>query len=657
MKTLLITLSALSLAASALAADPAKKAVETKKNVATNKTVVAKKPVEEKIDPLYQKIVQHPMMAQLRARMVLALRQGDKKAMGEICAAALKIDPSDAVWQYNYACALADGADAKAALDALEKAIKLGYRDAKGIAADRDFAKVSRQARFKELVKLAEATAKDPVPGVPVPQVLEAKVGKAVRMSESNLVWNADLGMYQALVRYDGGDLSVNRDNNHSPLQYGRHPGVARVDFPRKARQNWVSTGLPNTLYGGIPVFGNVSQGYHQEPIRRSLLRGAMTGIFGGEYPFKRLAACYLDNQVWCVPAVWDFPGRDYYGKPVGQGGDIYFPGQCPYAVVSVGASCTDLPFLKAILDARAKMSPETLKAMREKRLVGPTTQWLLRRSHKLVKAPEDYLTFRAHPTAYNILDLDTNRLNAAAAKLKPEELPPLAILRMVNTKVDPVPFFLPGRDYPDVQPEPLYVTPCAIALVLRAEPGRREFCFTASAAKEFEGAEYCWKVVHGDPKRVKVRGFSAAETPAKGFVRVEVDRIGMTTNRIDLACFARVKGKTEWGAPSFVSFSAVAQEDRKYDRNGRLVSIDYANPNKVPYVDGVIALPRKWKDEYCYGTDGKLLTVVRTQTGAAPRVFTAEAFRKLKYVPQESADKTKFAELTCVEPSASERP
>ena len=77
MKTLLITLSALSLAASALAADPAKKAVETKKNVATNKTAVAKKPVEEKIDPLYQKIVQHPMMAQLRARMVLALRQGD----------------------------------------------------------------------------------------------------------------------------------------------------------------------------------------------------------------------------------------------------------------------------------------------------------------------------------------------------------------------------------------------------------------------------------------------------------------------------------------------------------------------------------------------------------------------------------------------------
>ena len=637
----------LAFAAPTFAEAPAKKPAAAKKAAVEKKPDAAKKAAEdEKIEPLYQKIVQHPMMVQLRARMALAVRQGDKKAMGEICAAALKADPTDAVWQYNYACALADGPDSKAALDALEKAVQLGYRDAKGIAADQDFEKVNTLPRFKELVKLAEATAKDPVPGVPVPQVLEAQAGKTVRMTESNLVWNAQLGMYQALVKYDGGDLYVNRDNNHSALRFGRYPGVARVDLPKKANQNWVNTGLPNTLYGGIPVFGNVSQGYHKPPIRRSMLRGAMTGLFEGEYPLKRLAACYLDNQVWFIPAVWDFPGKDWAGRPVGQGGDIYYPGQCPYTVTSVGASGTDLPFMEAVLNARAKMRPETLKAMREKRLVGPTTQWLLRRSHKLVKAPDDYLTWKAHPAAYNILDLDTNALNAAAAKLKPEELPPLAILRMVNTKVDPVPVFVPGRDYPDVQPEPLYLTPCAIAIVLRAEPGRREFCFAAGVAPEFKGAEFCWKVVHGDPKRVKVRGFSAAETPAKGFVRVSVDRIGLTTNRIDLACFARMKGKTDWGAPSFVSFSTVAQESRTYGPDGRLVSIDYTNPDKVPYVDGIIALPRQWKDEYRYGADGQLSEVVRTQAGAAPRTFSAEAFRKLKYRPQPSKDEKKFAEL-----------
>ena len=632
MKTLMIALSALAFAASVFAAAPTKKPA-----------------VEEKIDPLYQKIAQHPLMAQLRARLMLAVRQGDKKAMGEICAAAIKADPTDAIWQYNYACALADGSDRTAALDALEKAIRLGYRDAKGIAADKDFAKVNKTSRFKELLKLAEDTAKDPVPGVPTPQFIEPKAGKAVRMTESNLVWNADLGMYQALVKFDGA-IYVNRDNNHSALQYGRHPGVARVDFPAKAKQNWVNSGLPNTLYGGVPVYGNVSQGFHEEPVRRSLLRGAMTGLYAGEFPLKRLAACYLDNQVWCVPAVWDFPGRDYYGKPVGQGGDVYYPGQCPYTVTSVGASCTDLPFLKAILNARAKMSAETLRAMREKRLVGPTTQWLLRRSHRRVQKPEDYLTSKAHPTAYNIVDLDTNRLNRAAAELTPEALPPLAILRMVNTKVDPVPVFVPGRDYPDTPPEPLYITPCAIAIVLRAEPGRREFCFAAGVAKEFaKGVEYCWKVVNGDPKRVKVRGFSANETPAKGFARVEVDRIGMT-NRIDLACFARVKGRTDWGAPSFVSFSTVAQEGREYGADGKLKSIDYTNPNKAVCLDGLIALPRKWKDEYRYGSDGKLKEVVRTQDGAEPRTFTAEAFRKLKYMPRSSADKKQFAELIYVE-------
>jgi len=628
----LITLLGLLLTIAAFAAEPA-----------------AKKPPEEPKNPFYDKIVQHPTMVQLRVRMAIAVKRNDKKAMGEVCAAALKIDPTDAVWQYNYACALAGGADSKAALDALEQAIKLGFRDDKKIAGDTDFAKVNKLPRFKELVKLAKDTAADPIPGVPTPQFIEAKAGRGVRMTESNLVWNADLGMYQALVKYDK-DIYVNRDNGHSTLPFNKYPGMARVDLPKGAKQNWVNTGLPNTLYGGVPVFGNVSQGYHEEPVRRSMLRAAMTGIYNGEYPFKRLAACYLDNQVWAIPAVWDFPGRDYYGKPVGQGGDIYYPAQCPYAVTSVGASCTDLPFLNAILNARGKMHKDTLKAMREKHLVGPTTQWLLRRSHKLVKTPDDYLTYKAHPTAYNILDLDTNAMNKAAAALKPDAIPPVVLLQMVNTKVDPVPVFVPGRDYPDVQPEPLYFTPCAIAIVLRAEQGKREFCFAAGVAKEFmKGVEYTWKVVNGDPDRVKVRGFSEKETPAKGFARVTVDRIGMT-NRIDLACFARVKGKTDWGAPSFISFSPVMQEGRIYDKDGRLLSIDYTNPRQLPYLDGVIALPRKWKDAYRYGADGKLKVVIRTQEGSEPRTFSAEQFRKLKYMPRESADKKKFNELIYVE-------
>ena len=603
-------------------------------------------------NPLYAKIVQYPQMVQLQQRMQAAIKADDKRAMSEICAEALELEPSDPVWRYNYACALADGEDAKSALDELERAIELGFRDDGKIAGDPDFAKVKSSSRFKKLVAKAKVTAKDPVPGVITPAYLEAKAGKAVRLTETNFLWNAQLGMYQALVKYDG-DLYVNRDNNHSSLPYGKYRTVARVDYPAGAKENRVNDGLPNTLYGGVPVFGNVSQGYYDEPIRRSLLRGAMTGLFGGEYPFKRLVACYLDNQVWAVPAVWDFPGRDYYGKPIGQGGDIYYPAQCPYAITTVGASGTDLPFLKAILAARGGMRADTLKAMRELRLVGPTTQWLLRRSHRRVKESGDYLTWKAHPTAYNIVDLDTNRLNQAAAALKPEELPPLPILNLVSFRENPAPVYLPGRDYPDMLAEPLYLTPCAIAIVLRAEAGRREFGFTAGAAgiaKELVGSlEYCWKVVHGEPERVKVRDASPDEAAAKGYVRVEIDRIGMT-NRIDLACFARVKGRTDWGAPSFISFSVPMQEGREYDREGRLLSIDYTNPHHFPYVDGVIALPRQWKDEYRYDASGKLKEVVRTQTGAEPRVFTAEAFRKLKYLPRASADPKKYANLVYIE-------
>ena len=602
----------------------------------------------EKINPLYLKAGQYPYMVQLRAQMAGAIRSGDKKKMAEVCATALKADPSDAVWQYNYACALADGDDAEAALAALEKAVEIGFRDADKIAGDADFAKIAKQPRFKKAVQKARDTAKDPIPGVPVPQVLEVKAGRAARLTESNLVWNADLGMYQALVKGDG-DLYVNRDANHSCLNVGAFPKVSRLDFPKGARKTNADLNLPNTLYGGMPVFGNVSRGYHEMPVRRSMLRAAMTGLYEGDIPFRRLAACYLDNQVWVVPAVWDFPGLDYYGKPVGQGGDVYYPAQCPYAVTSVGASCTDLPFLRAVLTARAKMRPDTLKAMRERHLVGPTTQWLLRRSHARVAKPGDYLTEKAHPTAYNIKDLNTNALYGAAAALKPSDLPPVAFLQVVNTKVDPAPLFAPLRDYADDRPEFLYATPCAIAIVLRAEPGRRTFCFRALAPeKDLKGVEFAWKVVHGDPKRVKVSGFSGTDTPKKGFARVEIDRIGMT-NRIDLACFARSRG-TDWGAPSFVSFSVVAQEAREYDANGRLLSIDYTNPHKAPYLDGLIALPRKWKDEYAYGADGKLKSVTRTQPGAEPRVFTADAFRKLQYLPRKSTDKEKYPELTYAE-------
>ena len=63
-----------------------------------------------------------------------------------------------------------------------------------------------------------------------------------------------------------------------------------------------------------------------------------------------------------------------------------------------------------------------------------------------------------------------------------------------------------------------------------------------------------------------------------------------------------------------------------------------------------IIALPRKWKDTYAYGSDGTLKSVTRTQPGAEPRVFTADAFRKLQYLPRKSTDKEKYPELTYVE-------
>jgi Flp pilus assembly protein TadD len=67
--------------------------------------------------------------------------------------------PEDPTVHYNLACSLALVGDGSAALDALERAVELGYRDAEHLLVDEDLAALRETPRFVRLVRELERLA------------------------------------------------------------------------------------------------------------------------------------------------------------------------------------------------------------------------------------------------------------------------------------------------------------------------------------------------------------------------------------------------------------------------------------------------------------------------------------------------------------------
>jgi hypothetical protein len=296
---------------------------------------------------------------------------------------------------------------------------------------------------------------------------------------------------------------------------------------------------------------------------------------------------------------------------------------------------------------------------------MGPTLQWLLRRTYKGVDSEDDYLSPKAHPTAFKGNDIDTVRLVQKAHALLPEQIPPLVAIDLINSRVHTIPYPVPGRDYPDVAPEILYFTSSAACIVLRAPEGMRPFLFRAriDGAPATGPASFTWHVVHGDASAVTIKAPDNEEgaTPEKGIAQITVDRRRIK-ERIDVACFAKT-ADTEWGAPSFISFFPLPNESRTYRSDGRIESIDYSNPDGV-YSDPAVSLPRHWKDTYSYDDTGKLLGWTRSYNGKDTAAFTAAGDRivkrnadgspakavHVKYVPRSTNDQLEPVTLSYID-------
>ena len=644
---------------------------------------------EEKPLPVWRMPQVWPRHVQLRQQLINVMKEGDDAKMEEICREALSAIPGDATWHYNLACALAKRG-APGALAELEVAIDFGFRDADGIAKDPDFARVRESPRFMELVEKARGLKGKPGCGHPELHPAAVQPNGHLLLNETNVVWNFDAGVFEAMFHVtdpttpiasqanafrksepnepdrpyviawisDGtaagnlGDVYYNRDRAHSPLTLTDFPGIVNVQPGPAARAARIDEDHPNMLFPNCAVFGNASRARLGGAYWRSYPRASMTdpGLA------NRMNLLYRNNQFWVFPAHMDYGKKDI--------GDVY-PGVAPFQMVSVGSSWSDQAFLRAALAASASFTRMTKQAIIRRNLMGPTLQWLLRRTYKGVDSEDDYLSPKAHPTAFKGNDLDTVRLVQKAHALLPEQIPPLVAVGLINSRVNTIPYPVPGRDYPDVAPEILYFTSSAACIVLRAPEGTRPFLFRAriDGAPATGPASFTWRVVHGDASAVTIKApdDNDGATPEKGIAQITVDR-RRVKERIDVACFAKT-ADTEWGAPSFISFFPVPQESRTYRSDGRIESIDYSNPDGV-YSDPAVSLPRHWKDTYAYDDTGKLLGWTRSYNGKDTAAFTAAGDRivkrnadgspakavHVKYVPRSTNDQLEPVTLSYID-------
>ncbi len=106
-------------------------------------------------------------MAAHRQMALVLVAKDDAKAEGLLKAAIERI-PHDVTAHYNLACVLAREEKADAAFTELRKAVELGWRDAKHLAADPDLESLRKDERFAEAVKAAEGAAAEKHAGLEV---------------------------------------------------------------------------------------------------------------------------------------------------------------------------------------------------------------------------------------------------------------------------------------------------------------------------------------------------------------------------------------------------------------------------------------------------------------------------------------------------------
>jgi hypothetical protein len=152
----------------------------------------------------------------------------------------------------------------------------------------------------------------------------------------------------------------------------------------------------------------------------------------------------------------------------------------------------------------------------------------------------------------------------------------------------------------------------------------------SAEESADIGGAplKYHWFVLRGDPEQVQIKLQNEAGSVAEIRIahherRPIVKGSKLESNRVDVGLFVE---NAKWhSAPAFVTCFFLDHEKRTYDEKQRIKSVDYADAEASQnYVDPLVALPKRWRDEYDYADDGSLLGWTRIR-GDARESFTAD--------------------------------
>lgn len=412
--------------------------------------------------------------------------------------------------------------------------------------------------------------------------------------------------------------LYDNRDRGHSTLVQSLFPNLTFLRYDAPFIDKKLDYGLAGPVLIRSIVFGNSSTAITAGKRQRSLVRFAMTRKGGAAQAFRD----YTNNSIYIYPEHKDHDEVDL------------FPANWPYTIISQGSSFSDGPFLRAVAMTLAALPSDTRDMLEASGLVAPTIQMILRRNLTLVRTRANYVSPVAHPAVVSHKWLQTGRMIAHAASLRPEDIPPLVRLNILEEE------FVQHAGLAGLD-EHLFTTPSAIARVWRNLEWERQMVVTAKDTKDPNDhpLSFQWVLLRGDPKRVRIEpldpdGLSARITMNwhDSFAvppRNAADDIARTASRVDIGVFAW-NGRSD-SAPSIISVTFPTHQQRAYaagpDGVTRLQSIDYDAVGRKAAFDPVLHWSAPWSDRFTYSPDGELLGWMRDQ-GELQLQFDAAGLR-----------------------------
>ena len=528
-------------------------------------------------------------------------------------------------WYYNLSCALAVQGKKDGAFEALEQAVAAGY-GANGKAnharQDSDLVSLTNDMRFAALCAAMDA---DERRAANAPKRLAEDKNGVVRLSDENVYFQMRDALYSVdlLTGNECPVVYVNHHVNHPDIPC---EGLINVVYPKEAHQERRDVAFADICFFNLdrshrlrrpsycPTVVASGWAYGDDWLNGSTSIPAGYGLSSSDA--GRECQLLFERNVLGVYAA----AADYWTDGVDR-----FMGWYPGCIAYAGGPEEADKFVELFRDIVRALPGQ----LRENAALLALN--LIRHGQKCVKTEADFMSGKAQRPVLRFADIDVKKVVDAAAGMSTEALLPItpfidfeklaamSVLSVTDMK---------GGPYDN----PLHAM-SAYHVAFFARGGERT-CRYAVACHPENCGKFVWKVLQGDEKKVKIlpkaEDLSEVELEVDYHTVFDValaDGTKQKTSRVDVGCFL-VSTNGVASVPAIVSVYFSPNETREYDKDGRLVSIDYTKrqierycPNLCPKGD--------WKDALRWTDDGQLSGWTRTCADGQGRVTTNEFTRE----------------------------